>query len=58
MMEENSERTLLFKVLMVLVALLGALYASVSHISESTGRWKVSFHWSDANGYLKSVSQC
>jgi len=42
---------------MVLVVLVGAVEASVSHVSEQCGRWTVSFDWSDADGYLKSVSQ-
>jgi hypothetical protein len=42
---------------MVLVALVGAVEGSVSHVSEQCGRWTVSFNWSDADGYSKSVSQ-
>jgi hypothetical protein len=54
---ETTNRILLFTVLMVLVALVGAVEASVSHVSEQVGRWTVSFNWSDADGYKKSVSQ-
>ena len=52
-----TNRVFLFTVLIVLVALLGAVEASVSHVSEQCGRWKVSFDWSDTEGYRKSVSQ-
>ena len=50
-------RIFLVTVLMVLVVLVGAVEASVSHVSEQCGRWTVSFDWSDADGYSKSVSQ-
>jgi hypothetical protein len=50
-------RIFLFKVLTVLVVLVGAVEASVSHVSEQCGRWTVGFDWSDADGYSKSVSQ-
>ena len=50
-------RIFLFTVLTVLVVLVGAVEASVSHVSEQCGRWTVSFDWSDADGYSKSVSQ-
>jgi hypothetical protein len=42
---------------MVLVTLTGVVEGSVSHVSEQCGRWTVSFDWSDADGYSKSVSQ-
>jgi hypothetical protein len=50
-------RIFLFTVLTVLVVLVGAVEASVSHVSEQCGRWTVSFDWSDTDGYSKSVSQ-
>jgi hypothetical protein len=50
-------RIVLFIVLMVLLAMVNAVEASVSHVSEQCGRWTVSFDWSDTDGYAKSVSQ-
>ncbi len=51
------DRICLLTALVVLVVLTGAVEASVSHVSEQCGRWTVSFDWSDADGYSKSVSQ-
>lgn len=54
---ETTNRILLFTVLMVMVALVGVVEASVSHVSEQCGRWTVSFNWSDTEGYKKIISQ-
>ena len=51
------DRIFLLTVFMVLVTLTGVVEGSVSHVSEQCGRWTVSFDWSDADGYSKSVSQ-
>lgn len=42
---------------LVTAVMVGAVEASVSHVSEQCGRWTVSFDWSDSDGYSKSVSQ-
>lgn len=54
---ETTSRSLVFTVLIVMVALVGVVEASVSHVSEQCGKWTASFNWSDTDGYKKSVSQ-
>jgi hypothetical protein len=51
------ERYLLGIVLIMHVILAGAWEEpGISHVSEQCGKWTVSFNWSDAQDYLKSVS--